>query len=448
MAADPSTDTPWHLRGNFGPVQEELTEFDLKVTGAIPPELEGLYLRNGSNPKNGPTSHWFFGDGMLHGVRLEKGKAAWYRNRWVRTPKLEGNRDAMDPGVITDPTASAANTHIIEHAGRLLALEEGHLPWEVSRELETVGCLDWDGRLTTAFTAHPKLCPETNELHFFGYGPTPPYLTYHVLDASGDLVHSAEIEVPGPTMMHDFMITREHAIFMDLPVCFDLARMAEGGAPLFWNEEYGARIGILPRFGTNEQIRWFEIDPCYVFHPMNAFVEGSKVVCDVGRHESMWRESMNDFPPSILYRWTFDLEPGAVSETPLDDVSHGFPRVDDRKVGLKNRYGWAVSSREHDADGAGRLDAPGVVVKYDLETGAAEKHDLGAHGVPAEFVFVEASPNAGEDEGWAMGYVYDAASDSSDLVLLDAQNLQAEPVARIHLPQRVPYGFHGSWIRG
>jgi carotenoid cleavage dioxygenase len=348
-----------------------------------------------------------------------------------------------------DRRASAANTHVISHAGRILALEEGHFPWELSPELETLGCRNYDGKLTTAFTAHPKLCPETGELHFFGYGPIAPYLVYHVLDAKGDLVHSAEITVPGPTMMHDFIITRDHAIFMDLPVVFDLSKLAAGETPLCWDESYGARIGILPRMGTNADIRWFDIDPCYVFHPMNAYVksdqvEGDKVVCDVGRHEYMWRDSMDDFAPSYLYRWTFDLATGAATETQLDDVSHGFPRVDDRKVGLPNRYGWAIAERPG-SDGS--MTSPAVVVKYDLEKGSSQSHDLGAHGHPAEFVFAEASDAAGEDEGWAMGFVYDSTTDSSDLVILDAQNVAAEPVARIHLPQRVPFGFHGSWIR-
>ena len=437
---------PWHLRGNFGPVVEERTEFDLPVTGAIPPELDGLYVRNGSNPKGTATSHWFFGDGMVHGVRIEKGKAVWYRNRWIQTPKLVGDLDAMDPKVMMDRTASAANTHVIGHAGRILALEEGHFPFELSSELETIGCRDYDGRLQTAFTAHPKLCPETNELHFFGYGPLPPYLVYHVLDAKGDLVHTAEIEVPGPTMMHDFIITRDHAIFMDLPVTFDLQKAVSGDMPLGWDESYGARIGIMPRMGTNADIRWFEIDPCYVFHPMNAFVDpndANKVVCTVGRHEYMWRDSMDDFAPSYLYRWTFDMVSGAVTETQLDEISHGFPRVDERRVGLPNRYGWAVAERP---GSQGQMEDPGVVVKYDLEKGTSSSHDFGPNAHPAEFVFAPGSDSAGEDEGFAMGFVYDDSRDSSDLVILDATNLNAPPVARIHLPQRVPYGFHGSWL--
>jgi len=433
--------TPWFLKGNYAPVVDEITTHDLSVTGTIPPSLSGRYLRNGSNPQSGSAGHWFFGDGMIHGVRLEAGRALWYRNRYVRTTKFDKGLEATDVEAMFDPTASAANTHVLAHAGRIWALEEGHFPYELSPELDTMGCEDFGGKLTTAFTAHPKLCAETGELHFFGYSPLPPYLTYHVLDANGALVHSAPITVPKGTMMHDFMITRDHAIFMDLPVVFDLDNLASG-VPLRWDDDYGARIGIVPRGGTDAEVRWFEVDPCYVFHPFNAYVEGSTVVCDVGRHESMWRTSMEDFDPCFLTRWTFDLESGAVSEQQLDDVAHAFPRVDERLVGLKHRYGWAAGPRS----GGQTLGDPGVLIKYDMQTGTSTTHDFGPFGYPGEFVFVPDTEASGEDEGWALGMVYDRARDTSDLVILDARDMAADPVATVHLPRRVPFGFHGSWV--
>jgi carotenoid cleavage dioxygenase-like enzyme len=438
-----NVDAPWFLSGNYAPVQEERTDADLAVTGAVPPGLAGRYLRNGPNPQDGAAGHWFFGDGMVHGVRLEGGRAHWYRNRYVRTTKFDRHLDATSPETMMDPTASAANTHVLAHAGRIWALEEGHLPYELTPDLDTIGCDDFGGRLTTAFTAHPKLCPETGELHFFGYGVMPPFLTYHVLDASGALVHSAPITVPGATMMHDFMITRDHAVFMDLPVVFDFDAAMRGDVPLHWDDSYGARVGIVPRLGTDADVRWFDVDPCFVFHPMNAYVDGSSVVCNVGRHASMWRDSMDDFPPSFLHRWTFDLATGAVDEQQLDDVWHAFPRVDDRVVGLRHRYGWAAAPR--DGDWEERGDA-GVIVKYDLETGGSETFDLGPSAHPGEFVFVRDHDAAGEDEGWALGFVHDDTSDRTDLVILDASAPGAGPVARVHLPVRVPYGFHGSWI--
>ena len=195
--------------------------------------------------------------------------------------------------------------------------------------------------------------------------------------------------------------------------------------------------------GTNDDISWFEIDPCYVFHAVNAFSEGSKVTADVGRHEYMWRDSMDDFAPSHLYRWTFDLETGEAKEEQLDDASHGFPRVDDRVVGLPYRYAWAVGSRPDEKNEA----IGGTMIRYDLKTGTSAVHDFGEGRHPGEFAFVEASPTAAEDEGWALGFVYDKASDKSELVILDGTNPAAPPVARVHLPARVPFGFHGSWIK-
>ena len=230
---------------------------------------------------------------------------------------------------------------------------------------------------------------------------------------------------------------------MDLPVVFDLDAIGRGEAPLRWDEGYGARIGIVPRFGTDADVRWFDVDPCYVFHPLNAFADGDTVICDVGRHEHMWRSSMDDFPPSYLHRWTFDLATGAVTEAPLDDVPHAFPGSTSGSSASPTATGGQPAPR---GDGEDRFTEPGVVVKYDLRDGSSARFDVGPHGHPGEFVFVPASDAAGEDEGWAMGLVYDDGTGRSDLVILDATAPDAEPVARVHVPARIPYGFHGSWV--
>jgi carotenoid cleavage dioxygenase-like enzyme len=218
--SESAPELPFHLQGNYAPVEQEVTAFDLPVEGAVPPEIRGLFVRNGPNPKSGTSPHWFLGDGMLHGVRLEGGAARWYRNRWVRTKVLDEDRSFIEEDGSIDRSVALANTHVIGHAGRILALVETSFPTEVSGELETLGIHDYEGRLTTAMTAHPKRCPETGELLFFGYSFAAPFLTYHRVDAAGRLVQSEDIEVPGPTMIHDFAITRRHAIFMDLPVVF------------------------------------------------------------------------------------------------------------------------------------------------------------------------------------------------------------------------------------
>ena len=432
---------PFHLGGNYAPVSREVEAVDLPVEGAVPRELRGRYLRNGPNPKSGASPHWFLGDGMLHGVRLTDGKAAWYRNRWVRTRTfLEGARAMSETGQ-RDLTAGLANTHVVAHAGRILALVESSLPTEVTAELDTVGWYDFGGRLTTPMTAHPKTCPRTGEMLFFAYDFLPPFLTYHRADARGRLVQTEAIAVPGATMIHDFAITDRHVVFMDLPLIFDFEMVPTGNLPYRWSDEYGARLGIMPRAGGSKDVRWFEIAPCYVFHPLNAFEDGGAVVVDVVRYPEMWRRDSSTFAAARLHRWRADLASGRVSEQPLDDRAIEFPRCDERRVGLANRYGYAVyTERGADANTGTSL------VKYDLGRGSTVIHEFGTGRVPGEGVFVPASAGAGEDEGWVITYVYDAGRDASDLVILDAADFEAKPVATIRLPQRVPFGFHGSWI--
>lgn len=449
-AADPA---PWHLAGNYAPVTEEVDAFDLEVEGSLPPELSGVFVRNGSNPRAGSSGHWFLGDGMLHGVRLREGRAEWYRNRWVRTRALEGaTKIDMSTGTF-DYTVGSANTHVMRHAGRVFALEEVSYPNEVTLELDTLGPYDFDGRLTTAMTAHPHVCAETGEMHFFGYGlVAPPFLTYHVADASGRLVHSQGIDMGGPTMVHDFAVSRHYAIFLDLPVVFDLTLALQGTMPFRWSDDYPARVGVLHRERAQSGARpvWFDIDPCYVFHVLNAWddgPEGSTVWLDAGRHRTMWHPGPDDFEPGYLWRWRFDLETGRVHEEQLADHGHALPRIDDRRTGLPYRYGWAMADRDPAPRSAARsMDSASVIVKYDLADGSSSRHDFGPGGLPGEPVFVPAAESAREDEGYLMTYVHDAADGRSRLVVLDASDMSAPPVASVALPQRVPHGFHGSWF--
>jgi len=437
-----SLEKPFHLRGNYAPVSEEVSAFDLPVEGALPPELDGLYLRNGPNPQSGESPHWFTGDGMVHGVRLAGGKAESYRNRWVRTRSFaEGAPSIGENGQRDLSAGSAANTNVIAHAGRILALVEICWPTELTRELETVGPWSYEGKLTSAMTAHPKLCPDTGELHFFGYGFAPPFLTYHVADAQGRLVKTEEIEVKGPTMIHDFAITARNVIFMDLPVVFSPEAVASGaGFPYVWSDDYGARLGVMPRGGSNADVRWTEIDPCYVFHSLNAYDEGGKTIVDAARYPELWRGGSSEFSHAHLHRFTIDLERGIVAQDDLDDRPVEFPRLDERITGHKHRYGYLVTNDTGVAEQASQI------IKYDLESGASETHDFQSRRAPSEPVFVPAAPGGAEDEGWLLAFVYDPARNGSDLVVLDASRPSAAPVASVQLPQRVPFGFHGNWV--
>ena len=426
---------PFWLRDNFAPTFEERTVSDLKVIGQIPESLQGTLLRNGANPQSGESAHWFLGNGMLHGVRIEAGQAKWYRNRYVKTPLyLKPDGDVMDG--LGDMTMSAANTNVIQHAGKIMALEEGHWPFVVSNELETVGPNNYGGKLEGAMTAHPKICPETGDLLAFSYGMTPPYLTYLRASASGELLQTEQIEVPGATMIHDFNVTRNFVIFMDLPAVWNFEGMATTGLPILWDESYGARLGVMPRNGGNADVVWYEIAPCYVFHPLNAYENGDKIVIDVCRMDDTMKPGSS--APPMLYRWTIDQASGRVTETQLDDRVVDFPRVADAVVGLKHQFGYCAAFAGSAPYGEG-------LIKYDLEAGTSEYRHLDG-GQASEAVFVKDPTASGEDGGFLLSYVYQPEIDQSEVLILNAQDMLGEPVARIQIPARVPAGFHGNWI--
>lgn len=421
--------TKSYLDGRLAPVPDEIEAFDLPVTGALPPELTGRYFRNGPNPLPGQDpGHWFTGAGMIHGVRLRDGRAEWYRNRWVKT---RDGRYIDDQGKL-DLAAVPANTNVIRHDGRIYALVEAGLPYEMSPELDTIGPVDFGGRLTTAMTAHPKEDPITGDLFFFGYGFFAPYLTYHRLTKDGVLVESREIPVKGPTMMHDFAITENHVVWLDLPVVFDLdLAFQDSGMPYRWDDAYGARIGYMRKSGG--PVTWVDVDPCYVFHVGNAREDAAgNIVIDAVRYSpgtftGMWGHISGTPNPahevigSRLYRWT--IRGTTAREEELDDRTVEFPTINDGHTGLPGRYIYAAGGDE--------------IVKYDLTSGVTKVHE--AKG-PGEAVFVPRG--TAEDDGWLVSLVF--TDHGSDLLVLDAADLAH--VASVHLPRRVPRGFHGHWL--
>jgi carotenoid cleavage dioxygenase-like enzyme len=440
-----------YLQGNYAPVLEERTDdHELPVTGVIPPDLDGRLLRNGPNPAVVPPDqsdyHWFGGDGMIHAVSLSGGRAVGYRNRWVRTRALAAKLETVPPTGPTEPIDGPANTHVIRHGGTTLALVESGFPHALSPDLNRARVHDFDGALASPMTAHPKVDPVTGELVFFGadvFGP--PFLRYHVVDAGGALVRTEEIDIPRATMSHDFGLTATRAIFLDLPVVFDLQLAAEGRSlPYRWMPEAGARLGVMPRDGGNADVVWIGIDPAYVFHVLNCYDDGDRVVMDVIRYDSVFDTAPGEAIASVLpvlARWTVDVAGRRVSEQRLDDTPVELPRIDAAVAGLPHRFGYCVVLGDRPAEPS--LDG---LIKYDLRRDESIRFEVGEHRAAGEPVFVRADDGRGEDEGWVLSVVYDATRDASDLVILDATSFAGPPVATVHLPARVPFGFHGSWV--
>jgi carotenoid cleavage dioxygenase len=437
-----------YLQGNFAPVDLEVSAYDLEVVGALPTELTGRYVRTGPNPLDRTeVDHWFVGNGMVHGVRLDGGRATWYRNRYVQNKAIADLKGRPDVGGPTTGFDGSGNTNVVHHAGRIFAINEVSMPFEIDRDLETLARFDFGGPMPAGTTAHPKFDPVTGEMHVMAYFFTEPYLRYHVVDVSGRLVRTEELDVAGPVMVHDMGLTQSQVIVFDLPVVFDLDLAASGrGLPYKWDPDYVARVGVMPRDGTAADTTWIEIDPCYVFHPLNAYDDGPNVVIDVVRYDKLFDVEL-DGPTDTtqtLDRWTIDTVAGKVLSERIDDRPQEFPRGDERLATEQHRYGYTLGTML--ADLGGGPEKTSSVLKHDLDTRTTQEVPLGPGRIGGEFVFVPAADGADEDEGWLLGYVYDSATDKSELMVLDAHDFSADPVARVMLPARVPAGFHGNWI--
>lgn len=464
--AKPFPDHP-NLAGGFAPLQMECDAPDLVVEGEIPQELSGAFFRNGPNPQFAPRGdyHWFAGDGMVHGFYLKEGKVS-YRNRWVRTVKWQKEKAAgeslfgafnpmeSDESVQGMETDGLANTNIVWHAGKLLALEEAHAPFEMDpATLESIGPYTFDDKLVGPMTAHPKVDPETGEMLFFGYnadGMISEHMAFHVADKDGNLIRSETFKAPYAAMVHDFMITKEHVIFPIMPLTGSMER-AMSGAPVYaWEPDKGVHIGIMPRNGSVEDLRWFKGDPAYVFHPMNAHTDGDIVTCDVCEFEQAPLFPLPDGTPGDpkkatprLTRWTFDLSRNTddYQWERLNDIACEFPRLDERFIGSKYRYGYVAC----DTDAEFKIGGFNGIGRIDHQTGQLDVYDVGEGRATNEPIFVPKSEHSAEGEGFLLANIYDSARQASQLIILDAENVTDGPLATAYLDHRIPFGFHGNW---
>ncbi|MGJ7529881.1 carotenoid oxygenase family protein [Variovorax sp. GB1P17] len=469
MAQAFPTDDPF-LSGYYAPLHAESDAPNLPITGEMPPGLRGTLYRNGPNPQFAPRGryHWFSGDGMLHAFHIDNGRVS-YRNRWVRTPKWAmenehgegmtgslGSRHLSDPRIL-ELNSTVANTNVVWHGERLLALEEVHAPFEVDPvSLEPRGYHDFAGKLSGPMTAHPKMDPVTGEMVFFGYaarGPFTPDLMLHVVDRAGKLQSSMHIVAPFPSMVHDFVVTRTHVLFPIFPLTGSMERVQSGRPGYAWEPDKGTHIGIVPRDGTAADVRWFTGDPSYVFHPMNGFdTEDGKIVCDMMKYEVAplfplpdGRPSSERPPTARLVRWTFDLAGASrtYKEQPLDDLPGEFPRLDERFAMRPYRHGYYCASAVTEAI-KGR-HSRGSLAHIDLASGGIVRWQPPEGDHCGEPIFVPRHADAEEGDGWLLSVIWRGADNRSDLAVFNATDLAAGPVALAHLSHRVPAGFHGNW---
>ena len=456
-----------NLRGGFAPLQMECDVHDLIIEGEVPKQLNGTFYRNGPNPQYSPRGayHMFGGDGMIHALSIEDGRVS-YRNRWVRTQRFEKEREAgrslfnsfnpmdVDESVQGMETDGVGNTNIIWHGGKLLVLEEAHIPIELDPiSLETKGGHTFGDRLHGPMTAHPKMDEETGEMFFFGYnakGAISEHMTFSVVDSGGTVTRSEAFVAPYASMVHDFMVTKEHILFPIMPLTGSIERAFAGGPVYAWEPEKGVHIGVMPRAGSVKDLRWFRGAPSYVFHPMNSYTDGNKIICDVCEYPEaplfpLVDGSRGDPKKALakMVRWTFDLdsETDVFKEEQLHDIVCEFPRFDERLTGMSYRYGYFAG----DTQPPEKVGGFNVIGAVDHKTNSLDLYDVGEGCATGEPIFVPTSKDAAEGEGFLLAHVYDANRGASHLAILDAQNVAAGPLAKAYLDHRIPYGFHGNW---
>jgi carotenoid cleavage dioxygenase len=467
-------DNPY-LHGPYAPTVNEIEASDLPVSGELPADLVGAYYRNGPNPVYQPKNryHPFDGDGMVHGVYFQDGKVS-YRNRYVETEALQGERASgrsVSPGVMGpfDYSVSpfgikdTSNTDVVYFNDQLVTLwyNAGN-PYSLDgHSLETRAPFDIPGRRHRRLSAHSKVDWATGEMLFFDYGDEPPFMTYGVADPTGRLVHEAEIDLPGPRLPHDLGFTRNFAILHDLPFFHDINILRKHHMRvLTFHRDIPTRFGIIPRYGKGSEVRWFECEPCYILHTSNCWEEGEWVVMDGCRSTNPMPSAQdNEGELSHMlaymrleasnYRWRFNLRTGEVREGPIDDLNTEFNKTNPIFHGEKSRFAYHQRiPLLH--EGGHTLRFTGLV-KYDNESGRRWEYDYGPGVFGSEAVFAPrrgADRSSAEDDGYVITLATDSKTWQSECLVFDAQDIEQGPVARVHMPQRVPYGFHATWVRG
>lgn len=462
-----------YLNGAWTPTYDEYDATDMEVIGEIPRDIDGVYVRNTENQVHEPIGryHPFEGDGMIHTISFADGKAE-YRNRFVRTKGFVAEQEvghSLWAGLMENPKKSlrpgygahgglkdSSSTDVIVHAGTILSTfyQCGDAYRLDPYTLEQHGIAPWvplDG-----ISAHPKLDENTGELLFFNYGTYAPYLHYGVVGPDGRLKHYIPVELPGPRLPHDIAFSRNYTILNDLPVFWDPDLLERGIHATRFYRDIPSRFGILPRYGSPDSIKWFEAEPTYVLHWMNAWEDGDEVVLDGYFQENPVPGRYEGAPPELermmayldqellrprLHRWRFNLQTGQTTEERLDDRTLEFGTINQRRGGQRNRYLYSAVSKP------GWFLFSGLT-RHDFDTGGTQAVAFGPERYGSEPAFAPRIGATEEDDGYILTFVTDMIEDRSECVLLDARNIEGGPVCRIMLPQRICSGTHATWAHG
>jgi carotenoid cleavage dioxygenase len=430
----------------FTPVFDERDDADLRVAGALPACLRGVFMRNGPNPQFEPDPGYaypFDGTGMIHAIYLDQGRAR-YRNRWVMTRELEEERKAgrriYNSTFAGPPNANLANTNIVRHAGRVLALYEGGCPYEMDQALSTLGPCTFGGKLTGPFSAHPKIDPRTGEMLALNYDLEQGSLEYMRLDAEGRIDRQLRFAAPWPAMVHDIALTATHVVAFLCPLVLDFS---QGPAAPSWEPRRGTRILLIPRDCADaDQLRWIETDPFFLWHIANAHEDAGVIDAIMPWYDSYGPGTSSRLE---LHRLRIHADSGRVDDITLDDQRCEFGRVNDAFLGRRARYCY-VGLREPRAGEnpqAGNFEA---IARYDTDTGARTVYRLPPGQTACEPVFAPEPGSAREEDGYILSFIHDEGKPGGEFIVLDARALDQGPVARVMLPRRVPGGLHGSWM--
>lgn len=474
----PEDDDHPYRTGAWRPQLNEWNADDLTVVdGEIPTDLDGVYLRNTENPVHPALKfyHPFDGDGMLHIVGFRDGKA-FYRNRFVRTDGLAAENAAggpLWPG-IAEPTAlakvdygwgartlmkDASSTDVVVHRGTALTsfYQCGDLHRVDPYTGETLGKDDWHGEFPSScgVSAHPKVDERTGEMLFFNYSKNAPYMHYGVVDADNRLVHYTDVPLPGPRLPHDMAFTRNYAILNDFPLFWQPELLDRDLHVARLNPDLPSRFAVIPRRGNSTDVRWFEADPTYVLHFTNAYEHGDEIILDgfyQGEPEpgddgvgSKWQRTFRfvalDRMQARLHRWRLNLVTGSCTEEPLSESISEFGMINGRYTGEPYRYTYAATAKP----GWFLFDG---LIRHDVVTGAEQRITFGEGVYGSETAMAPRVGSSGEDDGYLVTLTTDMNADASYCVVFDAAHLDAGPVCKLQLPERISSGTHSTWVAG